>query len=233
MSISFRMSNQILYAQLKISIWRLYITALASHHHRRAFACIFAESYEPWTWLWVLTCTVVEVQEHLLKNGHHRTSLNIFCLQLSCIQFQIDGVSYSKKCHTFKSCQSIKFLVHIIVEKSEKFSVDNAVVSAVWPTLQTILSLELIRDMVSQSVRSWWSEKHKALMLRWDCCYSAAKEFDEIVSSASPKALIIVDFYKTACGSCRYIQPGFVKLCRSSQEEHAPVVFLKHNVIDE
>ena len=49
----------------------------------------------------------------------------------------------------------------------------------------------------------------------------------------NPNTLIVVDFYKTACGSCRYIQPGFVKLCHSSEEEHAPVVFLKHNVIDE
>ena len=65
------------------------------------------------------------------------------------------------------------------------------------------------------------------------CFCPAAQEFDEVLSTASPKTLIVVDFYKTACGSCRYIQPGFVKLCRSSQEEHAPVVFLKHNVIDE
>ena len=40
-------------------------------------------------------------------------------------------------------------------------------------------------------------------------------------------------FYKTACGSCRYIQPGFLKLCRASAEEHAPVKFLRHNIFDE
>jgi len=46
-------------------------------------------------------------------------------------------------------------------------------------------------------------------------------------------AQIVVDFYKTACGSCRYIQPGFVKLCQASVAGHAPVVFLKHNIFDE
>lgn len=61
----------------------------------------------------------------------------------------------------------------------------------------------------------------------------AAKEFREILDQENPNTLVVVDFYKTACGSCRYIQPGFVKLCHNSEEEHAPVVFLKHNVIDE
>ena len=44
---------------------------------------------------------------------------------------------------------------------------------------------------------------------------------------------VVVDFYKTACGSCRYIQPGFVKLCRASEAGRAAVVFLKHNIFDE
>ena len=61
----------------------------------------------------------------------------------------------------------------------------------------------------------------------------AVEEFEQTMQNENPNTLIVVDFYKTACGSCRYIQPGFVKLCHSSEEEHAPVVFLKHNVIDE
>lgn len=60
-----------------------------------------------------------------------------------------------------------------------------------------------------------------------------AAEFNKILEHENPNTLVVVDFYKTACGSCRYIQPGFVKLCRNVEEEHAPVVFLKHNVIDE
>lgn len=60
-----------------------------------------------------------------------------------------------------------------------------------------------------------------------------AAEFQDILETENPNTLVVVDFYKTACGSCRYIQPGFVKLCHNSEEEHAPVIFLKHNVIDE
>jgi len=57
-------------------------------------------------------------------------------------------------------------------------------------------------------------------------------EFQDVLASTPEETLVVVDFYKTACGSCRYIQPGFVKLCHNLEEEHAPVVFLKHNVID-
>jgi len=60
----------------------------------------------------------------------------------------------------------------------------------------------------------------------------AVAEFQDVLASTPEETLVVVDFYKTACGSCRYIQPGFVKLCHNLEEEHAPVVFLKHNVID-
>nr|GMD99394.1 thioredoxin-like 4, chloroplastic [Ipomoea batatas] len=46
-------------------------------------------------------------------------------------------------------------------------------------------------------------------------------------------ALVVVDFYRTSCGSCKYIEQGFVKLCKGSGDQDAPVVFLKHNVLDE
>ncbi|CAN6278924.1 unnamed protein product [Urochloa humidicola] len=46
-------------------------------------------------------------------------------------------------------------------------------------------------------------------------------------------ALVVVDFYRTSCGSCKYIEHGFVRLCKGSGDDGAPVVFLKHNVIDE
>ena len=42
----------------------------------------------------------------------------------------------------------------------------------------------------------------------------------------------VIDFYKTSCGACRYIQPGFVKLCRASTKDPS-VMFFKHNVMDE
>ncbi|XP_043711735.1 thioredoxin-like 4, chloroplastic [Telopea speciosissima] len=46
-------------------------------------------------------------------------------------------------------------------------------------------------------------------------------------------SLVVVDFYRTACGSCKYIEQGFSKLCKGSGVHEAPIIFLKHNVIDE
>ncbi|KAG2263272.1 hypothetical protein Bca52824_070351 [Brassica carinata] len=45
--------------------------------------------------------------------------------------------------------------------------------------------------------------------------------------------LVVVDFYRPSCGSCKYIEQGFSKLCKQSGDQEAPVIFLKHNVIDE
>ncbi|KAK9805662.1 hypothetical protein WJX72_010705 [[Myrmecia] bisecta] len=59
------------------------------------------------------------------------------------------------------------------------------------------------------------------------------KEYDDAIQNASTETLVVIDFYRTACGSCKYIQPGFLKLCKGSTEKHEPVVFLKHNVMDE
>ena len=61
----------------------------------------------------------------------------------------------------------------------------------------------------------------------------AVKEFQKLVEQAHPKSLVVVDYYRTACGACKYILPGFVKLCKRSGSHDAPVIFLKHNVIDE
>ena len=61
----------------------------------------------------------------------------------------------------------------------------------------------------------------------------AVNDFKKLAEEAHPNSLVVVDFYRTACGSCKYILPGFVKLCKRSGEHAAPVVFLKHNVMDE
>lgn len=58
-------------------------------------------------------------------------------------------------------------------------------------------------------------------------------EFKTLVEEAHPKSLVVLDYYRTACGACKYILPGFVKLCKRSGAHDAPVIFLKHNVIDE
>lgn len=45
--------------------------------------------------------------------------------------------------------------------------------------------------------------------------------------------LVVIDFYRTACGSCKYIEQGFIKLCRAEGDMQHPVMFFKHNVMDD
>jgi thiol-disulfide isomerase/thioredoxin len=66
-----------------------------------------------------------------------------------------------------------------------------------------------------------------------DCVreFKSRIEFDEILQYAKEeKALVVVDFFKTACGSCRYIEKGFAKLCKGAGNTDVTVIFLKHNV---
>ena len=45
---------------------------------------------------------------------------------------------------------------------------------------------------------------------------------------------VVVDFYKTSCGACKYIARGFTKLCKASYAGTGPhIVYLKHNVFDD
>ncbi|KAK6939598.1 Thioredoxin domain [Dillenia turbinata] len=64
--------------------------------------------------------------------------------------------------------------------------------------------------------------------------FKTDEEFTRILEKAKEtKSLVVVDFYRTSCGSCKYIEQGFAKLCRGSGDQEAAVIFLKHNVIDE
>ncbi|XP_058786203.1 thioredoxin-like 4, chloroplastic [Vicia villosa] len=64
--------------------------------------------------------------------------------------------------------------------------------------------------------------------------FKTDEEFCKILEkSKGTETLIVVDFFRTSCGSCRYIEQGFAKLCKKSGSHDAPVMFLKHNVIDE
>lgn len=72
------------------------------------------------------------------------------------------------------------------------------------------------------------------------CPVECVKEFktDEELLTVLEKAketgsLVVVDFYKTACGSCRYIEQGFSKICKGAGDREDSVIFLKHNVVDE
>ncbi|MCI08710.1 thioredoxin-like 4 chloroplastic-like, partial [Trifolium medium] len=64
--------------------------------------------------------------------------------------------------------------------------------------------------------------------------FKTDEEFGRILDkSKGTGSLVVVDFFRTSCGSCKYIEQGFAKLCRKSGSHDAPVIFLKHNVIDE
>lgn len=47
-------------------------------------------------------------------------------------------------------------------------------------------------------------------------------------------AVVVLDLFKTSCGACKYLMPGFLNLCKDSYSEEEPnVLFLKHNVFDD
>jgi thioredoxin-like negative regulator of GroEL len=64
----------------------------------------------------------------------------------------------------------------------------------------------------------------------------SSDELQQALADAGDTTLVVVDFFKTACGACKFIYPGFVKLCKAStagQPSNPPVKFLKHNVFDD
>ncbi|BBM98059.1 hypothetical protein MPTK1_1g10500 [Marchantia polymorpha subsp. ruderalis] len=64
--------------------------------------------------------------------------------------------------------------------------------------------------------------------------FSSQEEFDELLGQAKEQgSLVVVDFFRPSCGSCKYIEKGFAKLCKGAGNSDAHVMFLKHNVVDE
>lgn len=66
-------------------------------------------------------------------------------------------------------------------------------------------------------------------------CVTEFKTDEEFVRhlerSKATGALVVVDFYRPSCGSCKYIEKRFMRLCKQgSADDATPVVFLKHNV---
>ena len=65
-------------------------------------------------------------------------------------------------------------------------------------------------------------------------CVTEFKTDDELLrvleKAKETNTLVVVDFYRPSCGSCKYIEQGFSKLCKQSGDQEAPVIFLKHNV---
>lgn len=66
-------------------------------------------------------------------------------------------------------------------------------------------------------------------------------EFErELKEAETLNELVVVDFYNSACGACKYILPKFIKLCKKGcgeecevEGEPGSVRFIKHNVRDE
>jgi len=52
-------------------------------------------------------------------------------------------------------------------------------------------------------------------------------ELDAIFRSALPDALVVVDFFKTDCPACKYMAPGFQRMCRSASEHAQHIIFVK------
>ncbi|KAI3465355.1 hypothetical protein Pfo_022018 [Paulownia fortunei] len=96
------------------------------------------------------------------------------------------------------------------------------------------LKLSKIKSMMDDNVEELYDDDDELCPV--DCVreFKTDEEFSMILEKAKElNALVVVDFYRTSCGSCKYIEQGFAKLCKGSGDQEAPVVFLKHNVIDE
>lgn len=66
------------------------------------------------------------------------------------------------------------------------------------------------------------------------------REFEKVLHDAEEaNELVVVDFYNSSCGACKYLLPQLIKLCKKGcgdechVNEAIGVVFVKHNVRDE
>ncbi|XP_059279322.1 thioredoxin-like 4, chloroplastic [Lycium ferocissimum] len=102
-------------------------------------------------------------------------------------------------------------------------------------TLQSLMrQCSEIQSTVHDNIDELLDEEDEVCPVECVREFKTDEEFSMVLEKAKKTgALVVVDFYRTACGSCKYIEQGFVKLCRRAGDEQAPVIFLKHNVIDE
>jgi len=86
---------------------------------------------------------------------------------------------------------------------------------------------------VESSGRTEEEEDEDVELCPVDCVreFKTDEELLRILEKAKEtKSLVVVDFYRTSCGSCKYIEQGFSKLCRGAGDREDAVIFLKHNV---
>ncbi|KAI5063819.1 hypothetical protein GOP47_0020489 [Adiantum capillus-veneris] len=65
-------------------------------------------------------------------------------------------------------------------------------------------------------------------------------QFENVLYDAEQtNKLVMIDFYSSSCGACKYLLPQVINLCKKGCEDSCPVddswgiIFLKHNVRDD
>ncbi|XP_073146520.1 thioredoxin-like 4, chloroplastic [Henckelia pumila] len=154
---------------------------------------------------------------------------------------QMSLVNHVRKINGQLDCQHPVISATLFLGRSITYSCD-------WkPTSlghsRSLITVDTKKDHTPRlsEIRSILDENVEALSEDDELCpVDCVREFytdDEFLrileKSKESNALVVVDFYRTSCGSCKYIEQGFTKLCKGSGDQGAPVVFLKHNVIDE
>ncbi|GLJ39570.1 hypothetical protein SUGI_0808480 [Cryptomeria japonica] len=117
---------------------------------------------------------------------------------------------------------------HVSTKKKISFKVKSKICAA--------LNAAEYRRMKSESQGTLVDNEDDTDLCPVDCVkeFRNDAELNEILEAAKETdSLVVVDFYRTACGSCKYIEQGFMKLCKGAGDKEASVIFLKHNVMDE
>lgn len=126
----------------------------------------------------------------------------------------------------------------------DRYLAESTNIKARGPSINRTTSLQLIKinHFCQPTVQCMIGENSEELSDEDDdlCPVNCVREFKNdseflkiLEKAKETKSLVVVDFYRTACGSCKYIEQGFTKLCKGSGVEENGVIFLKHNVIDE
>nr|XP_010320331.1 thioredoxin-like 4, chloroplastic [Solanum lycopersicum]XP_010320332.1 thioredoxin-like 4, chloroplastic [Solanum lycopersicum] len=149
-------------------------------------------------------------------------------LSFRCINL-LDGESAHTLLHSF-SCRRGSKSYHPRTRLCSKLRHGDLNV-----TLQSLLrQCSEIHSTVSDNIDELLDEEDELCPVECVREFKTDEEFSIILEKAKKAgSLVVVDFFRTACGSCKYIEQGFQKLCRGAGDEQAPVIFLKHNVIDE
>lgn len=146
-------------------------------------------------------------------------------LSFRCINL-LDGESAHTLLHSF-SCRRGSKSYHPRTRLCSKLRHGDLNV-----TLQSLLrQCSEIHSTVSDNIDELLDEEDELCPVECVREFKTDEEFSIILEKAKKAgSLVVVDFFRTACGSCKYIEQGFQKLCRGAGDEQAPVIFLKHNV---